>query len=422
MERFCASATYQAGRLLQYLEDHEASRERFMRLVGTYPESKHMAEAVWRSAFSSYLLKDWDMADRLLVHLGEHYGHKKDESELRVGLKAQYWRGVVALKRGDLGSAQKHLQATIDRGPLTWYGRLAHTRLNSMGVTPDARTTPVLASTTAWDRLDLLHLPFDPALEHAVTLARLGFFKDALRATWLARKAVAHRGTVSRLTAHLHLAMGRADKAHWMMKRHIHPAKLSWSTLSDWKTAFPMAFAKYTLMFGEKYGVSPYLVQAIIRQESGFRPAAKSPVGALGLMQMMPRTARYTARVFLEEDRKWRRKELFTPETNVRLGSMYIRVHLAYAANHVALALAGYNAGPGALKRWFGKYGEREMDAWVESITYREARGYVRKVFTSYVVYSALYGQEMPNLTLEMPDKLGRWGVIKPDVTEVASR
>lgn len=422
MERFCAQATYQAGRLLQYLEKHEASRERFIRLAATHPESKHMAEALWRSALSSYLLQDWEMADRLLVHLGEHHGAKKDESELKVGLKAQYWRGVVALKRGDRAGAARHLQATIAQGPLTWYGRLASARLTAIGITPRTPRPPEARGLEAWNRLDMMYLPFEPKLEHGVTLARLGFFGDAMRSVRRARRRVARRDVATRLMAHLHLALGRADKAHWMMKGHIHPAGLSWTTLSDWKTAFPMAFARYARQFGQKYGVSPYLVQAIIRQESGFRPGAKSPAGALGLMQMMPRTARYTSRVFLEEDRKWRHKELFIPKTNVRLGSMYVRVHLAYAANHVALALAGYNAGPGALKRWFGQFKGRELDAWVESITYREARGYVRKVFTSYVVYSALYGRSLPDLDLTMPEKLGRWGVVKKAVTEVASR
>ena len=80
------------------------------------------------------------------------------------------------------------------------------------------------------------------------------------------------------------------------------------------------------------------------------------------------------------------------------------------------MALAGYNAGPAPLNSWFKRYGDREIDAWVESITYQQARGYVRKVYTSYVTYSALYGDgTLPTPKLELPKKLREWG----DVPEV---
>jgi len=77
--------------------------------------------------------------------------------------------------------------------------------------------------------------------------------------------------------------------------------------------------------------------------------------------------------------------------------------------------LAGYNAGAGALESWFKRYGDRDVDAFVESITYQEARGYVRKVMTSYITYSALYGGELLDIPLKMPAKLGKWGVV-PEV------
>ena len=145
--------------------------------------------------------------------------------------------------------------------------------------------------------------------------------------------------------------------------------------------------------WGATYEVDPFLVQAIMRQESGFRASVTSHAGAVGLMQLMPGTARYTARVFMEgEGVSVRRRELVEPQKNIRLGTMYIRVHTAHASESVALALAGYNAGPAPLERWFKEYGDRELDAFVESITYREARGYVRKVMTSYITYAGLYG------------------------------
>ena len=131
-------------------------------------------------------------------------------------------------------------------------------------------------------------------------------------------------------------------------------------------------------------------------------------------MQLMPGTARYTAKLFSsDEEIPSGRRDLVDPAKNIRLGVMYIRLHTAHAADSAALALAGYNAGPAPLKRWLRQYGDRELDAWVESITYREARGYVRKVMTSYITYAGLYGSgELPHIDLALPGELRPWGKV----------
>jgi soluble lytic murein transglycosylase-like protein len=219
--------------------------------------------------------------------------------------------------------------------------------------------------------------------------------------------------------AAVYLADDQPNYAHWIMKKHIDETGPGYHNLREWGVAFPTDFMELAHKYGAKYGVSPFLVQAIIRQESGFRPGVSSYAGAMGLMQLMPGTARYTQRQFLQQGGHLSRSEIVRPETNVKLGTMYIRIHTAFAADQIPLALAGYNAGPAPLESWFERYGERELDAWVESITYREARGYVRKVFTSYVTYAGLYGSgELPKISLEMPEKLREWGDV-PEVDRV---
>ncbi|MEM1347385.1 MAG: lytic transglycosylase domain-containing protein, partial [Myxococcota bacterium] len=198
-------------------------------------------------------------------------------------------------------------------------------------------------------------------------------------------------------------------------------SQISWSTLRDWGTAYPLAYMEDAHEHGERYGVSPFLVQAIIRQESGFRPEVRSPAGAIGLMQLMPQTAAYVQRLFLDAHEKVSRRDLKKPQKNVHLGSMYIRLHTAYAADSIPLALAGYNAGPAHLKRWHETYGDRDLDAWVESITFTEARGYVRKVMTSFFVYAHLYGGALPKLSLKLPKELRGWGDV-PELKRVRQK
>ena len=409
-DELCAEARYQAGRLLQYDNEHAEALQRFYWLVGLHPESEHIADGLWRAAFSSYLTGDFAGAEPMLRRIIDFHHDDTDASELAIGLKARYWLGVMALKQGDTARAVALLQDAIDHGPLTWYGRLAAARMESVGATPQIALP--LSRLTSQDlaSLELLRVPRDPRLEPAAGFARLGMWEDARDEVRRQLKRYPQPEGAERMLAALYLADGRPDRAHWIMKKHIAPSGPTYATLRDWGTAFPLNYMELSHRWGENADVSPFLVQAIIRQESGFRTEAKSPVGALGLMQLMPRTAGYVAKIFLGEKTKYKSKQVFEPDRNIKLGAMYIRMHTAYAGDRVPLALAGYNAGPANLKRWYKEYGDRELDAWVESITYREARGYVRKVFTSYTTYAALYGDALPDLTLKLPENLRSWG------------
>ena len=125
----------------------------------------------------------------------------------------------------------------------------------------------------------------------------------------------------------------------------------------------------------------------IARRESAFNPEARSPVGARGLMQLMPGTAedvsdRYGFKPPTPE-------ELYQPESNIRLGSRYIREMIdRYSGNRLA-AVAAYNAGPGRVDRWL-REAPREFDLFVESIPYRETRDYVQAVLAYRVIFASL--------------------------------
>lgn len=412
----CDDSLFEAGRLSQYLEMHHQAREKFALVVGLHPYSEHVPQALWRGAFSAYLMGDYEDAQSPLEHIIAHYGDVQDASELTLGLKAQYWLGAAKMKAGDKKGAVEELQATVDRGPLTWYGRLAVARMEEAGMS--ARLDVPRSSLSATDLRDLgtLRVPEHSRLSVAAEYCRLGLYEDAIDEL---RKQVAIYPVPERahqMLAAVYLANGEPNYAHWIMKKHIPEAGPDYATLRDWGVAFPVDYMDLSHRWGEKHGVSPFLVQAIIRQESGFRAGVSSYAGAMGLMQLMPGTARYTQRNFIGQGGHLSRSQIVDPETNIKLGSMYIRVHTSFAADQIPLALAGYNAGPAPLESWFGRYGKREVDAWVESITYREARGYVRKVFTSYVTYAALYGDgDLPDIDLKMPATLREWG----DVPEI---
>ncbi len=136
----------------------------------------------------------------------------------------------------------------------------------------------------------------------------------------------------------------------------------------------------------------PYLVAAVMREESSFNPRAISTTGALGLMQIMPSTGRVLAKEFGKDD--FDSEDLFDPRTNIQFGSRYLNELTRRFNNNAILAIAGYNAGPEAASRWKKSF-PVEPDEFIESIPYLETRKYTKRVLKSYADYLKLSG--IPN-------------------------
>ncbi len=154
--------------------------------------------------------------------------------------------------------------------------------------------------------------------------------------------------------------------------------------------AFPLAYAD--LVFdraGKKQKVDPMLVHSLIRQESFYQKDIVSKVGAIGLMQVMPATAKSLARQL--NIRPPRRYDMMQPSINITLGVYYMEQVFTEFENNMINAIASYNAGPGAVKKWINKYSFEDPDFYVESIPYEETRNYVKQVLSNYWVYRELY-------------------------------
>lgn len=157
-----------------------------------------------------------------------------------------------------------------------------------------------------------------------------------------------------------------------------------WDGLS-WR--FPPAWQQDFQRYGANAGVDPWMLMALARRESAFNPTATSPVGARGLMQLMPGTAAKVSRDLGLATPS--HAALGDPDTNIRLGSTYIREMLdRYSGNRLAAA-AAYNAGPGRVDRWLADT-PREYDRFVERIPFKETREYVKAVLAYRVIFESL--------------------------------
>ncbi len=409
-QQLCPQGLYEAARLHQYQNRHDDARELFEYVVSYHPFHDTVPDALWRYSLSAYLQDDFESALPPLRQIVDHHGDHQDESELTTGLRARYWIGVNHLQLGELDDAHQWLQSTINHGPLTWYGQLAVSRLDQAGLQADIPRPTAQLNQQGIADFSTLRIPHHPRLIHAAELTRVGLYKEALEQVRNHESVHPAPERIVPFRAALHMALDEPNWTHWIMKSEIHERGPTHRSLRDWGFAFPLNYFDLSHTYGEKFDVSPFLVQAIMRQESGFRPTVRSPAGAMGLMQLMPGTARYTERTFFDQTSITER-QILDEETNVRLGTMYIRIHIAHAADHIPIALAGYNAGPAPMRSWMERFDDRDIDAWVESITYAETRGYVRKVMTSFITYQGLYGDgDFPLIELELPDELRSWG------------
>jgi soluble lytic murein transglycosylase len=160
-----------------------------------------------------------------------------------------------------------------------------------------------------------------------------------------------------------------------------------------WKLAFPLPYRAELERFSKENGLDPFLVAALIRQESEFNAKAISRSNARGLMQIEPVTGRELSRKL--RLRAYSTARLFQPSMNLQLGSYYLKTVVASLNGHLEAALAAYNAGPGRARSWLS-WGEfREPAEFVETVPFSETRNYIETVLRNADVYRRLYGEEI---------------------------
>jgi soluble lytic murein transglycosylase len=175
----------------------------------------------------------------------------------------------------------------------------------------------------------------------------------------------------------------------------------------NFELRYPAPYRKVFSAYAKEQALDEYWLLGLVRQESRFIADAKSWAGARGLMQLMPRTARWTARKI--GMKKFHLRDVTDVETNVTLGTSYLKMVLD-SLGHPVLASAGYNAGPGRARRWRDTK-PLEGAIYVETIPFDETRDYVKKVMANAVFYALLDGkraslkQRLGTMTSKVPEE-----------------
>jgi len=164
---------------------------------------------------------------------------------------------------------------------------------------------------------------------------------------------------------------------------------------SDWfqkKYLYPFPYSQIVYRYALEKDLDPFLVAGVIRTESKFNAQARSPKGALGLMQMMPETAKWVAEQ-MDIPNDFNISQLENPEVNIRMGTWYMSSLKKEFRGNEVLLLAAYNGGRGNVKQWMGRYNWTMSFDDVEKIPFLETREYVNRVLYSKKRYQELYGR-----------------------------
>ncbi|MFQ5466032.1 MAG: transglycosylase SLT domain-containing protein [Thermodesulfobacteriota bacterium] len=239
----------------------------------------------------------------------------------------------------------------------------------------------------------------------------LGLGLDAEAAeelTFLVKRHARDKGALARL-AGLFYASGDYYRAFRVYRNNVYGLVVSaqdglHGELTPPEFSYPRALVERIRGIAPEAFADPYLVAAVIREESTYNPGAVSRTGAVGLMQIMPSTGRYIAgRLGVEP---FTRDDLLDPDTNIRFGAWYLG-HLWRRFDHnVILTVAGYNAGPGAVSRWVATL-PADPDVFIESIPYSETRNYAKKVLASYSGFLRASGARGEG-TFALPSLVGK--------------
>ena len=325
--------------------------------------------------------------------------------------RARYWRARALLepqpgesdsaRAAALEAARADLLWLVEERPLTYHGLLARGRLQELDprllLATSAREEKQFASARPLP-LRAGALGRDPHLLAAVELIRLGLKAEAVRELTAVDRAPARAAGDAgleplTLVADLYARAGDFRNAHALVRTDLksllrRPA--SGLALRAASLAYPLAFRDEIVRVSKSASIPPDLLQALVREESALDPKALSSTGALGLTQVMPATARIVARRL--NLKGFQPLKLLEPETSLRVGGAYLGELYAHF-QHPALALASYNAGPGAVGGWIKSRGGLPLDAFVEEIPLDETRGYVKRCLRSYAAYQFLYGE-----------------------------
>jgi soluble lytic murein transglycosylase len=368
--------------------DDEADRV-FRELLDRFPRHRYSERAAWKVGWAAYRSKSFAETVRVFESAAAAFP-RADYRPAWI-----YWSGRARDRIGDsTGAADRYRLAVIDYGN-SYYGRLSARLLASRAPAQEALSPARSVAPSP----PVGAPPTEPLMRELMVA---GLFDDALREVQFAQRTWGDSPALQATSAWIRAQQARelrADERFSALRGSITTMRRAYPQFLSADGAhlpveilgiiYPLDYWDLIEKYSKASGLDPYLVSALMAQESTFTADIRSSANARGLMQVMPGTGRlYAGKLGI---RPFTTASLSRPETNVRIGIRYFK-DLVDRFGGVHYALAGYNAGDGRVARWIKESPDLASDEFIDSIPFAETQNYVKRILGTAEDYRRLYG------------------------------
>lgn len=379
--QWLAEALFSSGNLYLLRKDYPRAADYYSYLAEHFSSNKNASAAHWRAGWLNYRLGNFKDAERIFDEQIHNFPGTPETAS------ALYWRGrLYESQDHNLAQAAANYRTILRVYQHFFYAQMARQRLAALGST-EVASVPDLDGIKSPDLPPLAEtFPEDsPHLAKAKLLANAGL-ND-----YIPREIAADpdSGSWSALAeAQIYASYGEAYRAMRALKRALPgaaSASIQSIPLAYWHILFPEPYWTTIKAESAKNNLDPYLVASLIRQESEFNPSAISYANAWGLMQLLPSVGKTLARQ--EGMTHFETFQLLDPDTNIRLGTRYLKQMLDHFGGVPEYALAAYNAGDSRVEDWQAAGPYTGIDEFVESIPFTQTRDYVQAILRNIEIY-----------------------------------
>ncbi|PCJ51267.1 MAG: hypothetical protein COA73_17905 [Candidatus Hydrogenedentota bacterium] len=314
--------------------------------------------------------------------------------------ESAFWAGAILLDAKQPEDAAARFRLAVKTGLTNYYGHRAQEELQRLGdpdtqhivklkITPNQSIVLPIPMENEAPRSALDIMETDPRYVRLNFFANRGYPEAEWEAVTLGEALANHADP-----ALFYRGMGEAGTAYTAMQYadayNFGVNDDGTQTLDRLRVRYPQAYWELTTSLAKEYNLDPYLILAVARQESTYRPALSSSAGASGVMQLMPATATWLANVDGTVPRSAAR-DLSDPRNSLRLGAAYLRRMMDRSEGNLVYALAAYNAGPGNCDKWRRRFRGMPITEFIEKIPFAETQNYVKRILAHYATYHSLY-------------------------------
>lgn len=389
--RLADDARYHSALLIDDQGDRARSLALLASIADAYPDGDMGKDALFRVALAKIEAQELPEAQAILDRL---LASPPDAWSWGSVTRAEYFRARVAQLAGEQDDAKTRYAALVAHRPLSYPMLLAFSRLKDMD--------EAFALSTLQD--SVRSEPGGPFVTGRHAELESGVFERFLQLLEVgeidaARREAAATGLMSEATdsevlwvvGWLFERAGAPEIGHSFARTRLTDYRSHWPSgrwRFAWEVAFPRPWAGLVARESDSSGIPAPLTWAIMREESAFDPEARSPANAIGLMQLMGSTAQKVAQ---GTPLGWDEQALRRPQVSIALGTRLLSSLRTSFPGHPELAIAAYNGGAVAVRRWLSERGADDADVFIERIPYDETRNYVKRVLASQASYAYLY-------------------------------